>query len=155
SSVGARLSSDFREGQSPGISLCVVHVSMKTLRQRTLSGLGWNAATQLLGQILQFAGTAVLAHLLSPADFGLISMILILTGFASNFADMGLSSSIIHERAISDLHLNSVFFVNIALGGSLAAFFIFASPLISSFYGKPQLKLMTIILAANFLIGSL
>ena len=37
---------------------------MENLRQRTVSGLGWSAATQILGQALQFAATVVLARLL-------------------------------------------------------------------------------------------
>ena len=89
---------------------------MKNLRQRTVSGLGWNAVTQALAKALQFAVLIVLAHLLSPHEFGLIGMILIFTGFASSIADMGLGASIVQAQVLSDENLNSVFWLNIALG---------------------------------------
>ena len=84
---------------------------MENLRQRTVSGLGWSAATQMLGQALQFAATVVLARLLSPADFVLIAMILVFIGFASSLADMGLGASIIQKQWVSDRHLDSVFWM--------------------------------------------
>jgi O-antigen/teichoic acid export membrane protein len=82
---------------------------MKNLRQRTVSGLGWNTATQALARILQFTLLIVLARILSPNEFGLIGMILVFTGFASSFSDMGLGASIIQAHALSDVKLDSVF----------------------------------------------
>jgi O-antigen/teichoic acid export membrane protein len=128
---------------------------MENLRQQTVSGLGWSAATQILGQALQFAATVVLARLLSPADFGLIGMILVFIGFASSIADMGLGASIIQKQAVTDRHLDSVFWMNVAVGGALTIVFSTGAPLIAEFYDKPQLRLLTIVVALNFLIGSL
>ena len=127
---------------------------MKNLRQRTVSGLGWNAATQALAKALQFAVLIVLAHLLSPHEFGLIGMILIFTGFASSIADMGLGASIVQAQALSDENLDSVFWLNIALGCTLTMIFILAAPLISSFYGEPELRPLTLAVAFNFILGS-
>ena len=44
---------------------------MKNLRQRTVSGLGWNAATQALAKALQFAVLIVLARLSVQTNSGL------------------------------------------------------------------------------------
>ena len=79
---------------------------MKNLRQRTISGLGWNAVTQAVGKALQFAVMILLAHLLSPGEFGLVGMILIFTGLASSIADIGLGASIVQAQALSDENLN-------------------------------------------------
>jgi O-antigen/teichoic acid export membrane protein len=128
---------------------------MKNLRQRTVSGLGWNTATQALARILQFALLIVLARILSPNEFGLIGMILVFTGFASSFSDMGLGASIIQAQALSDVKLDSVFWLNIAIGGALTVIFILAAPLVSTFYGEPQLQLLTVAVAFNFILGSL
>jgi O-antigen/teichoic acid export membrane protein len=127
---------------------------MKNLRQRTVFGLGWNAATQALAKALQFAVLIVLAHLLSPREFGLVGMIFIFTGFASSIADMGLSASIVQARALSDDNLDSVFWLNIAIGAALTTIFILAAPLISGFYGEPRLPLLTFAVAFNFILGS-
>jgi O-antigen/teichoic acid export membrane protein len=109
----------------------------------------------MLGQALQFAAIVVLARLLSPADFGLIAMIYVFTGFASSLTDMGLGASIIQKQGVSDRHLDSVFWVNVAVGSALTIIFSLGAPLIAKFYDKPQLLLPTIAVAFNFLLGSL
>jgi O-antigen/teichoic acid export membrane protein len=128
---------------------------MNNLRQRTLVGLGWNGATQFLGQILQFAVSVVLVRLLSPKDYGLLGMVLVFTGFAMSLADMGLGASIIQKSELSSRHLNSVFWLNVATGIFLSVLFASAAPLIAKFYREPQLRLLTAAVAINFFLGSL
>jgi O-antigen/teichoic acid export membrane protein len=48
-----------------------------------------------------------------------------------------------------------VFWMNVAVGGALTIVFSTGAPLIAGFYDKPQLRLLTIVVAFNFLIGSL
>ena len=128
---------------------------MNNLRQRTLVGLGWTGAARLLGQILQLAVTVILARLLSPKEYGLLGMVLVFTGFASNVADMGLGASIIQRSTLSERHLNSVFWLNVATGIVLTGVFALAAPLVARFYGEPQLHMLTASIAFNFFFGSL
>ena len=128
---------------------------MNNLRQRTLTGLGWTGATRLLGQTIQLAATVVLARLLSPKEYGLLGMVLVFTGFATFVADMGLGASIIQRSTVSDRHLNSVFWLNVATGMLLTGLLALAAPLIASFYDEPQLRMLTVVIALNFVFGSL
>lgn len=126
---------------------------MNNLRQRTLVGLGWTGAARLLGQILQLAVTVILARLLSPKEYGLLGMVLVFTGFASNVADMGLGASIIQRSTLSERHLNSVFWLNVATGIVLTGVFALAAPLVARFYGEPQLHMLTASIAFNFFLA--
>jgi O-antigen/teichoic acid export membrane protein len=128
---------------------------MNNLRQRTLVGLGWNGAARLLGQLLQLAATVILARLLSPKEYGLLGMVLVFTGFASFVADMGLGASIIQRSTVTERHLNSVFWLNVATGIALTTAFALAAPLIARFYQEPQLRLLTVAIALSFFLGSL
>jgi O-antigen/teichoic acid export membrane protein len=128
---------------------------MNNLRQRTLVGLGWNGSARLLGQLLQLAATAILARLLSPKEYGLLGMVLVFTGFAGYVADMGLGASIIQRSTVTERHLNSVFWLNVATGMVLTAIFALAAPLVAAFYQQPQLRLLTVAIAMNFFLGSL
>jgi O-antigen/teichoic acid export membrane protein len=127
---------------------------MDNIRQRTLSGLGWNGATQILGAVLQFGISIILARLLSPRDFGLVGMVVVFTGFASSLSDMGLGASLVQQRTVSDRHLNSVFWVNVAAGALLTILFGLAAPLIARFYKEPLLRLLTIAIAFNLIFWS-
>lgn len=128
---------------------------MNNIRQRTLSGLGWSGATQILEEVLRFGFSVILARLLSPRDFGLIGIVLVFTGFASIFSHMGLGASLIQKRAVSDRHLNSVFWVNVAAGALLTILFGLTAPLIARFYKEPLLRLLTATIALNLILSSL
>jgi PST family polysaccharide transporter len=127
---------------------------MRTLRQRTVSGLWWNAITLSLNKALQFATTVTLARLLSPREFGLIGMIVVITGFASSIMDAGLRASLVQKQNLSNRHLDTVFWLNVSFGGALTVIFGLSSPLLAKFYDEPSLCPLAVALAFNFLIGS-
>lgn len=126
-----------------------------SLRERTVSGLGWNGAAQLCGAALQFVVSIILARLLSPKDFGLIGMVLVFAGFASSLSEMGLGASLVQHRTASARHLNAAFWANVAAGTFLTILFGLLAPLIAQFYQEPLLRWLTPALACNLLFSSL
>src|SRR3990170_3788331 len=86
------------------------------LRQKTVSGVGWSAGTQILVQGTRFLIAVVLARILPPADFGLMAMIMVFTGFAGLFIDMGFGSALIQRDRIEERHCSSVFWLNLVFG---------------------------------------
>ena len=71
---------------------------------------------------LQFVSLAVLARLLSPSDFGLMGMIMVVIGFAQAFADMGISNAIIYRQDATRDQLSSLYWLNILAG--VVVFFV-------------------------------
>ncbi len=123
--------------------------------QGTLASLGWNASSQFLQQFLQFGFSVVLARTLDPADFGLIAMMTVFTGFLSIFVDLGLGAAIIQRPEIEDRHLTSAFWLNIGMGTSFMLLVMALAPALAAFYGHPRLLWITLAYAPAFLIGSL
>ena len=109
----------------------------------------------MLGQALQFAISVMLARQLSPREFGLMGMVLVFTGLASSLSNMGLGASIIQNRAVSDLHLNSMFWLNVAVGSILSLLFGLAAPLVANFYDEPAVRLLTVAVAITIVLNSL
>jgi len=102
--------------------------------------------------VLQFVTLAVLAHLLSPSDFGLMGMIMVVIGFAQTFADMGISNAIIHRQDATRNQLSSLYWLNI-IAGIMVFFVVCASaPLIVRFYHEPRLHNLLYLTAVIFLI---
>ncbi|SFG36470.1 Membrane protein involved in the export of O-antigen and teichoic acid [Desulfotomaculum arcticum] len=127
---------------------------MDNLRTRTLSGVAWSGAAQLIRQLLYFVISVILARLMSPREFGLIGMTTVFTGFAALFSDLGLGAALIQKSGIEERHLSTVFWINIAAGVVLTAVVIAAAPLIAMFYQEPALRLLTMAIAFNFVIGA-
>lgn len=124
------------------------------LKEKTIRGLTWSGIAQASKQFSQFIITAILARLLMPADFGLIGMATVFTGFVTIFANMGISSALIQKQDIREEHLSSAFWLNVAVGLLLSLLFILISPLIALFYHQPKLQPILSVLALNFFIVS-
>lgn len=72
------------------------------LKSRAIAGLSWSFVGQIVKQVFQFVVNVALAHLLSPADFGLVAMAMVFINFASVFADMGVSSALIQRKHVTE-----------------------------------------------------
>lgn len=137
------------------VSGCRKKMDIMTLKQQTLSGLEWNAGANIAKQILQFVISVILIRLLTPKDFGLIGMIIVFTGFAGLFSELGFGAALIQKKEIEERHLSSIFWLNIVTGLILTGILLAIAPVIATFYNEPRLKLFTMVLSVTFFIGSL
>jgi O-antigen/teichoic acid export membrane protein len=126
-----------------------------SLKQQTLSGIGWSAGAQIGKQGLQFIISVILARLLTPEDFGLVGMILVFTGFAGLFSELGFGAALIQRQEIEERHLSSIFWLNIVAGLILTGIVIAVAPLIAAFFNEPRLKVLIMLISLNFFISSL
>jgi len=126
---------------------------MTDFRQKTIDGISWSVVGQIGNQALNFTLSVVLARLLSPREFGLLSMVVIFTGFASIFQNVGLGAALVQHQDVTEKHLSSVFWVNVGSGLTLTVLFVSAAPLIATFYDEALLVPITAVLALQFLFG--
>ncbi len=96
------------------------------------------AASQVVAQAVRFLTNIVLARLLAPDDFGIVAIAVIVTMLLDQLQDLGTGAAIIQRREVDDPLLNSVFYLNLALGSLLAASLFFAAPAISEMLGSPS-----------------
>lgn len=123
-----------------------------SLRRAAVSGTKWTAASSLATTGIQFVQIGVLAHLLSPEDFGLMAMIMVVLGFAQAYADMGIGNAIIYRQQSTQDELSSLYWLNLAFG-LLIYLIIFAStPAIVAFFAEPRLAQPLAWSAALFLV---
>jgi O-antigen/teichoic acid export membrane protein len=61
-----------------------------SLGRQAASGAAWNYAAFLLSKGLLFVATLILARLLSPAEFGLVGMALLVIGLLDILRDFGI-----------------------------------------------------------------
>ncbi len=105
--------------------------------------------------ILQSVSAIVLAHMLTPADFGLVAMVTAITGLGQAFADLGLSEATIQHPEIDHDQVSKLFWVNVGIGLMLTIITVCLAPFLAWFYHEPRLKAITCIVSITFLIGGL
>lgn len=120
---------------------------------RAVRGGALTMGAQGLRLAIQVASTIVLARLLPPSDFGLVAMVVALTGLAALFGDLGLSMATVQRRNITAAQVNALFWINAAAGVVIAAVVIALSPVIAWFYAEPRLVEITCALAAPFVLS--
>ncbi|MGX5851107.1 lipopolysaccharide biosynthesis protein [Mesorhizobium sp. PL10] len=97
---------------------------------------------------------AVLARLLSPNDFGLVAMVVALTGIFDAFTTAGLSSATIQKHEISYEQVSALFWVNMVVGILLTLLCAASAYPISAFYNEPRLFWIAIVIAPGFLLNA-
>lgn len=125
------------------------------LKGRSVRGGMVTVVAQGIGFAIRMGSTVALARMLTPGDFGLISMVTALTGFAMLFRDMGLSMSTIQRSAITHQQVSNLFWVNVAVSLLVATVLLLAAPLVGWFYGDPRLTPITQTLAGSFVFAGL
>jgi O-antigen/teichoic acid export membrane protein len=95
----------------------------------------------------------VLARLVAPRDFGLVGMVTAFTGFLGLLRDGGLSMAAVQRATITDDQTSTLFWINLAVGGILAALCGLAAPVLVRFYGEPRLLGIAIVIGLGFIFN--
>jgi O-antigen/teichoic acid export membrane protein len=112
---------------------------MRSLTQRAVHATWWSALEIAARYGVQFLVMILLARLLSPADFGLLAMLLVFTAFAALLVDGGFGTALVQRQRTTDDDETTVFFTAVGVGCVLAAALWFAAPAIARFYSQPVL----------------
>ncbi|HEY3266895.1 MAG TPA: lipopolysaccharide biosynthesis protein [Armatimonadota bacterium] len=116
-------------------------------------GAMWAGATVVGRQISAFITSIILAHLLSPAEFGINAMAMTMTWFLTFLSDAGLSMVTIQRRELSKQQVDNLFWVNVAVGVLLWAACTASGPLLADFYKRPELTRVMAVLGLTFIAG--
>ena len=124
------------------------------MRSKTIRAMGHLGLGSALGKVISLGTTLILARILSPADYGLIAIAMIVIGFIGFFNEVGIGSAIIQKNELSTTEVNGCFVIAILV--SIVLFFITlaASGSIAQFYAHPELQAMISVLASGFIFGA-
>ena len=114
---------------------------------RSLHGGAVSIAARGINAVVQIGSVLFLARLLSPEDYGLVSMVMAFTGFAPVLVDLGTRDALVQTARISEGEVSALFWFTIALGSTFALLTAACGPLIAHFYGEPRLT--PIVLASS------
>ncbi|MCL2690580.1 MAG: oligosaccharide flippase family protein, partial [Chitinispirillia bacterium] len=125
------------------------------LKSRAIKG----GSVVIFARTVDFAahtvGTIVLARLLLPADFGLLAMVLTITGFFVLFKDLGLSDATVQSEKINHKQVSTLFWVNVFFSLLIILLIVLLSPYVARFYNEPRLTKIVVISAISFVFAGL
>ena len=105
---------------------------------RIRSAVFWRSGSQILAQIVSWAGTLVVVRLLDPADYGLFAMTLVVLNFMSFMSGYGLVSALVQAPTLDMRQVRQAFGLMLVLNGSLAVGQIVLAGYAAEYYGQPM-----------------
>lgn len=125
---------------------------LHNLSKRAVSGGFVTVGAQAAKFVLNFAAAAVLARLLSPKEFGLVGMVLGVTGLVGIFKELGLSTATVQRETITQQQVSNLFWINVVVSGVLAVVGIVLAPLVAWFYRDPRVSGIMLALSLTFVL---
>jgi O-antigen/teichoic acid export membrane protein len=116
---------------------------MSSLTHRAAHATWWSALEIAARYGVQIVVMIVLARLLTPADFGLIAMLLVFTAIAALLVDSGFGTALVQRQRTSDDDETTVFLSGLAISVLVGGAMWLAAPAIAAFYSQPELVPLT------------
>lgn len=126
----------------------------KGLLERTSAGFFWVLLGSGIQIGLKIGVLAVLARLVSPYDFGLMGIALIVMEFSKMFTHMGVGPALVQRSEIGQNHLTTGLTLSLLIGAFFALALTAGAPLIAGFFKMPELTRILQVLSLIFLIDS-
>jgi polysaccharide transporter, PST family len=125
------------------------------LRRRSLRGGMISIGARIINALVQTVSVVVLARLLSPEDYGLVSMVGAIIGIAPLLIDLGTRDAVIQHRHITSEEISALFWLTFALGCGFAVLAAASGPLIAHFYSEPRLTTVALVSSLSLVALSL
>ena len=129
--------------------------ALADLKRKSVVGGIAAVSAQGVRFVVQTATTMVLARLLSPEDFGLLGMVVVVTGFLGLFRDAGLGMATVQRLEVTHEQTSTLFWINVAVGAILAVLCAALAPLLVAFYHEPRLYWVAVVSGATFIFNGL
>jgi len=125
---------------------------LSNLTHKTVSSSFISLGTQGAKFLLNLMSTIILARLLMPEDFGIVAMVMSVSGFFMMLKDAGLSTVVIQKDLITHEQVSNLFWLNIIFSTGLSLTMATIAYPVSWFYKEPRLVNITLALSIIFFI---
>lgn len=126
-----------------------------SLKSKTVNGLGWSFLDNFSRLGISFVVGVILARLLSPDEYGLISILTIFVTVIGALVDSGFYNALIRKKEATDLDYSTVFITNFVISIVLSIVLFFSAPLVASFFERPELVPLTRVMSCIVIINAL
>ncbi|HEY8701801.1 MAG TPA: lipopolysaccharide biosynthesis protein [Arthrobacter sp.] len=123
------------------------------LARTGVRGAAWQGLAFASGKLIVLATTIVLARLLSPQEYGLVALALVLMAYAETIADAGVAQALVYLPR-SGIMARSALLISVLLGLVLAGAAILAAPVIAGLFNLPDVAPLVQVLGLSVLATS-
>ena len=120
-----------------------------------ISGLFWTFGERITAQLVTTIVTIILARILDPYHYGIVSIVTIFITFCNIFVSGGFGSAVVQKKDSTEDDFNTAFSLSLFLSIILYVILFIVSPFIAKFYNMEELTLVTRIMGVRLIVASL
>lgn len=127
---------------------------MHNLTAKTFGGFFW-VLTGTGGQaFLQLVVLTILARLLTPEDFGVVTVAIVVVNFTTLTSELGIGPALVQRAVLEERHVRVGFGLTLLFGVAAFGLILAAAPAIAALFEMPPLAPVLRVIACLFLIRS-
>ena len=110
------------------------------MKNKVISGLFWKVLENGGAQGVQFVIAILLARLLTPAEYGVVGIIMIFITIANVIVQSGFSTALVQKKGADRVDFSSVCYFDLLIAAVMYLLLCLSAPAIAVFYEKPVLE---------------
>lgn len=126
----------------------------KDLKKKTFTGFLWLIVGSSSQTALQVLVLSILARLITPEEFGVVSIAIIFLGFSKTFSQLGMGAAIVQKKTITTAHIRTAYTTSLLIGAFFCIITVIFSEHIASYFEMPQLDRVLKYVSSIFIIDS-
>lgn len=125
------------------------------LKGKTISGFIYKMLERIGVQGVNFIVSVILARVLMPAEYGIVSLVTVFIAICDVFVTYGFGNSLVADKNSDDVDFSTCFFFGIAFSLVVYTCVFFAAPLMAQFYDNPLLTPVIRVMALRVPIAAI
>ena len=124
------------------------------MEKRVTSAFGWKFFERISVQGTNFLVTLLLARLLTPSDYGTVSVVTIFIALATTFVQGGFNTALIQKKDVDGNDYLTILMFSEIVAAALYLVIFFTAPFISNIYHTPELSSLLRVMAIVLFPGA-
>ena len=109
------------------------------LKRSAFGSMFWKFAERICAQLVSLVVSVILARMLVPDDYSVVSIVVIFFAFCYVFISGGMNTALIQKKNATVEDYSAVLYMNLAIAAVLYGAIYACAPIIAQLYAKPQL----------------
>jgi PST family polysaccharide transporter len=124
-------------------------------KKQSVRGLTASVVGEGIDFVLRIGSMSLLARMLLPEYFGLLTMVMVVTSIVDRLKDLGLTIVTIQRKTITHEEVSTLFWINAVAGLAMALIVAACAYPLAVFYREPRLVPITLAMATTFILTGL
>ncbi len=112
----------------------------------------WVVISRVFRELLRLGTAVLLARLLTPAEWGVAGMALLVVAILTRLSDLALPAALVQRARITEADRSTIFWTSLALGVFVTAIAVGISGIVADFFGEGEVQGLMVVAALSFLM---